>query len=268
MRENVLKTFGRFSTLILWELEKTFTFLMLAIITGAVFANSLPAYGGGVKSPSKMPTLTSIKGDFADGLVNGLSMNVVSSFVYVVIIFAALTSSSLSKDISMGYTRVLLSYPIERTKLFLSKILVLLFVPFSFFACSYLFGAALTYPSLFWHMPFLAVAYVLAAMLIQTFFIFAVSFSASLYIRHPVMSFLASVVALIGTQQVSNYLPEPYKYLLPTQGTHALFGYYFYPGAFESQYVPVVVFPLIGMIVVPAVILVMNLVYFRWRFQT
>lgn len=266
MRE-ASKAAGKLSTLIQWELEKTFTFLMLAIITAAVSAQSLPPYGGGIRFSSTMRSLASIKGSFAAGLTTGLSFNVISSFIYVVVIFAALASTSLSRDMSLGYTRVLLSYPIKRKKLFLSKILVLFFVPFGFFASSFLLGAALTYPGLFWYMSSSSVAYILGAMLVQTFFIFAVSFSASLYIRQPVMSFLASVVTLIGTQQISDYLPDPYKYLLPTQGTSALMDYYFYPETFQSQYVPVVAFPLVGMIVVPAVILLMDFVYFRWRFQ-
>jgi ABC-type transport system involved in multi-copper enzyme maturation permease subunit len=152
MREETSKAAGKLSTLIQWELEKTFTFLMLAIITAAVSAQSIPSFCGGAMSPSMMPPLAGIKGSFAAGLTTGLSIKVVSSFIYVVVIFAALASTGLSRDMSLGYTRVLLSYPIKRKKLFLSKILVLFFVPFGFFACSFLLGAALTYPSLFWYM--------------------------------------------------------------------------------------------------------------------
>lgn len=106
-------------------------------------------------------------------------------------------------------------------------------------------------------------------MLVQMFFIFAVSLSTSLYIRQPVMSFLASIVTLISVQQISTYLAAPYKYLLPTQGTMVLMDYYFDPSMFESQYAPGdVVIPLFSMIIVPVVILIINLIYFKWRFQT
>lgn len=189
--------------------------------------------------------------------------------MYSVFIFAALTSNSISRDISRGYMRVLLSYPIGRTKFFLSKILVLLIVPFFIFMCALLFVAALVFPGLFLHMPPLSVAYMMAVMLVQMLFILAISLSASLHIKQPVISFLASVITLIAMEQITFYLAAPYRYLLPTAGTSILMDYHFHPSAFEFQYTPSdLLVSLFGMLIVPAVILIINLLYFKRRFQT
>lgn len=189
--------------------------------------------------------------------------------MYSVFILAALASNSLSRDMSRGYMRVLLSYPIGRTKFFSSKILVLLLVPFFIFTCCLLFVAALVFPRLFLHMPPSGVVYMMVIMLVQMLFILTVSLSASLYIKQPVMSFLASVVTLIAMEQISFYLAAPYKYLLPTMGTRVLMDHHFSPYMFEFQYsISDLLMSLFGMVIVPAVILVVNLVYFKRRFQT
>jgi hypothetical protein len=111
--------------------------------------------------------------------------------------------------------------------------------------------------------------YILAVMLVQMFFILSVCLSASILIRQPVMSFLASVVTLIGLEQISgSYLCAPYKYLLPTDGTSLL--YRLLPSEqVTSQYtLGDFMMPLLGMVIIPAAILIIDLVYFRWRFQT
>jgi ABC-type transport system involved in multi-copper enzyme maturation permease subunit len=218
---------------------------------------------------SVIPSLPSLYSSFASSWALGLSSRVVSSFTFSVFILAAIASNSFSRDISSGYMRVLLSYPVRRIRLFLSKILVLLFVPFSVFTCSLLSVAALAYPSLFLHFSLWDMMYILAVMLVQMFFILSVCLSASILIRQPVMSFLASVVTLIGLEQISgSYLCAPYKYLLPTDGTSLL--YRLLPSEqVTSQYtLGDFMMPLLGMVIIPAAILIIDLVYFRWRFQT
>ena len=269
MRKNSSKTPGKFFSLIRWELEKTFTFPTLAIIIAVVLYITVPATFGGSSGRSQMPPWTEVLNRFAPSWTMALSNHIPTSFMYSVFIFAALTSNSLSRDMSRGYMRVLLSYPIDRTKFFLSKILVLLLVPFLIFTCSLLFVAALVFPGLFLHMPPLGVAYMIIVMLVQMFFILSISLSASLHIRQPVMSFLASVITLIAMEQISLYLAAPYRYLLPTRGTRILMNYYFYPSGFEFQYAPSdLLMALFGMLIVPAVILIINLIYFKRRFQT
>ncbi len=175
----------------------------------------------------------------------------------------------LSRDISSGYMRAILSYPIRRAKLLLSKALVLLFVPFLVFISALVFVGALVFPSLFLRISVSDIAYIAAMLLLQMFFMFAVSFSASLYIKQPVMSFLASVVILISTEQISSYLSAPFKYLLPTEGTHVLRDYWFLHGVFELKYSPTdILMPIIGMLIIPIIITVINFVYFTKRFQT
>jgi len=269
LRKNSSKNPGRLSSLIRWELEKTFTFPTLAIIIAVVLYIIVPATFGGSRGPSQMPSLAQMQISFASSWTFALSHKVLDSFMYSVFIFAALASNSLSRDMSRGYMRGLLSYPIDRTKFFFSKILVLLLVPFFIFTCSLLFVAALVFPGLFLHMPPSGVAYMMAVMLVQMLFILAVSLSASLYIKQPVMSFLASVVTLIAMEQISFNLAAPYKYLLPTSGTHVFMDHHFSPYMFEFQYsTSDVLMSLFGMVIAPAVILIVNLVYFKRRFQT
>jgi ABC-type transport system involved in multi-copper enzyme maturation permease subunit len=267
--EKPSKTVGSLFTLIQWELEKTFTFPILAIITAVVLSILSTGFGGGFRGSSQMPSLFELQSSFASTLTSGMSTQAAGTFMFSVIIISALTANSLSRDVSIGYMRVLLSYPIGRMKLFFSKILVLLFVPFFFFAFSTLFAPALIYPYLFLSMPSSDVAYLLAVLLCQMLFIFAISMSTSLFIRQPIMAFLASVVTLIGIQQVSSYFAAPLKYLLPTESTKLLMDYYFLPSQFEYQNVPLdVVYPLVGLVIVPVAILIIDIAYFRWRFQT
>jgi len=265
MHRKAVKTAGRLSRLVHWELEKTFTVPMLAIVIAAALYDFVTASYGAGSSPTAPQSLANVLDKFARGWAFNLSVEAVSSFMFSVFIFAALTSISLSRDISSGYMRVLLSYPIRRAKLFMSRVLVLLLVPFLIFMCTLMFVGALVFPSLFLRISVLDIGYIAAVIFVQMFLIFAVSFSASLYIRQPVMSFLASVVTLISLEQTSNHLPVPYNYLLPTEGTFVLMDYRFY----RFQYGPTDIFmPLIGMLIVPIIIMIINFFYFTRRFQT
>jgi len=261
------KSPGRLLSLIRWELEKTFTFPTLAIIIAVVLYIFVPLDFGGSSVPSQVPSLDSLKNRFASTLTTALSQHIPASFMYSVFIIAALAANSVSRDMSSGYMRVLLSYPIGRTKFFLSKILVLLAVPFLIFMCSLLFVAALVSPGLFSYLDPLSVTYIIVVMLVQMFFILAISLSTSLHIKQPVMSFLSSIITLISIDQISNYLSAPYKYLLPTNSTQLFLDYYISPRTFN--YTPSdTLMSLFGLLIIPALITALNIVYFKWRFQT
>lgn len=269
MTEKPSKTAGRFISLVRWELEKAFSFATLAIIIAVVLYITVPATYGGSSSPSRIPSLESLLERFASGWTFSWSYKISGFFMYGAFIFSALASNSLSRDMSRGYMRVLLSYPIGRTKFLLSKILVLLFVPFFVFMCCLLFVAALVFPGLFWHMKASSVAYMMLVALVQMLFMLAVSFSTSLHIRQPVMSFLASVVTLIAMQQMGVYLVAPYKYLLPTGSTMILMDYHFSQYMFGSYYnYNDLAMALFGMTIIPAILLVLNVIYFKSRFET
>jgi ABC-type transport system involved in multi-copper enzyme maturation permease subunit len=261
------KPSGRLSMLVYWELEKTLTFPMLALIIAVPLYQFVPASVGSSSSGMVLSLATVLDG-FASGWALQLSHEPITSFTFSVFIFAALTSTSLSRDISSGYMRVILSYPIRRAKLLLSKALVLLFVPFLVFMSAFAFVGALVFPSLFFRISVSDIAYIAAMFLLQMFFMFAVSFSASLCIKQPVMSFLASVVILISTEQISSYLSAPFKYLLPTEGTRVLMDYRFLRSIFELRYGPTdILMPIIGMLVIPTIIMIINFGYFTKRFQ-
>jgi ABC-type transport system involved in multi-copper enzyme maturation permease subunit len=269
MTEKLSKTSGSLPSLLHWELEKSFTFPTVAIIIAVALYVFMQASSGGHYSSSELQSLDALKGFWAASWMDTLSVSEVASFIYIVVISAALASNSLSGDMSRGYMRVLLSYPIGRMRFFLSKMLMLFLVPSIIFAGVVLFVAALVFPGLFWSIPPSSMTYALAVMLIQMYFIFAVSVSAALHIRQPVMSFLASVITLVSIQQVSDYLASPYKYFLPTNGTTVLMDCSLNPDWFAFQYGQIdLIAALIGMLILPTILLTVNCVYFKWWLQT
>jgi ABC-type transport system involved in multi-copper enzyme maturation permease subunit len=262
------KVSGKVSRLIRWELEKTFSAPLLAIILAAALYVFVPStFGGGGFG---VPSVAGLLAGWAHDWVFVLGNSVVGSYMFSVFVFAAVASLSFSRDIASGYMKALLSYPIGRARLFLSKFLVSLTVPLLVFTGSLLLVGALVFPSLFVNIPLPDMAYVLLIMLIQMFFMLSISITVSLHVRQPIISFLVAVVALIGVQQVCNNLEEPYKYLVPTWGTGILMDYgHFSTSSFFGMYsTNDLLMAVTGMIIVPAALLIFNLAYFKWRFQT
>lgn len=268
MSSSSSKTPGKILQLVRWELEKTFSAPLLAIMLAVALYLFIQASSGGQVGGTDMFSVADLRTRFAPTCVRMANAEVVSSFTFSSFIFAAIASLGFSRDIASGYMRVLLSYPIGRARLFLVKFSVLLIVPFLVFSGSLLFTQALIYSNVFWHVSPTIIAYVLLVMLIQMVFMLAVSVSVSLHVRQPIMAFLASVVTLIGVEQVSNSIAEPYQLLVPRWGTDILMTYGTDPSFFASKYSFSDLFmPIIGMIIFPIVISVFNLVYFKWRFQ-
>jgi ABC-type transport system involved in multi-copper enzyme maturation permease subunit len=261
------KASGKVTQLIRWELEKTFSAPLLAIMLAAALYVFVPSTFGG---SSGVPSVAGLLAGWAYEWVFVLGNSVVGSYMFSVFVFAAVASLSFSKDIASGYMKALLSYPVGRARVFLSKFFVSLIVPFLVFTISLLLVGALVFPSLFVKIPLPDMAYVLLIMLVQMFFMLSISVTVSLHVRQPIISFLASVVALIGVQQVCNNLEEPYKYLAPAWGTGILIDYgHFSTSSFFGMYsANDLLLAVTGMIIVPAALLLFNLVYFKWRFQT
>ncbi len=264
------KAAGRVSRLIRWELEKTFSAPLLAATLAIALYTLVPATFGGSRMGGPTPSVASLLADYADTWAHQLGLSVGGSFMLSVFIFAAIASLSFSRDIASGYIKVLLSYPIGRARLFISKFFVSLIVPFLVFTVSLLLVGALIFPSLFVRLPLPSMAYVLLIMLIQMLFMLSISITLSMHIRQPIMAYLASVVALIGAQQVCNNLEEPYKYLAPTWSTGILMDYgQSSTSTFFGKYsANDLLMAVTGMIIVPAALLIFNVLYFKWRFQT
>jgi ABC-type transport system involved in multi-copper enzyme maturation permease subunit len=271
MPSSSTKASGKVTRLIRWELEKTFSAPMLAIMLAVALYVFVPHTFGTSNNPSSgVPSVASLLGGWAYLWVYALGNAASGSYMFSVFVFAAVASLSLSRDISSGYMKALLSYPIGRARLFLSKFFVSLIVPFLVFTICLLLVGALVFPSLFVKIPLPEMAYVILIMLIQMYFMLSISITVSLHVRQPIISFLASVVALIGAQQVCNNLEEPYKYLVPTWGTSILMDYgQSSTSTFFGMYsASDLLMAMTGMIIVPAALLIFNIVYFKWRFQT
>jgi len=269
MSSSSSKTPGKILQLVRWELEKTFSAPMLAIMLAVALylfiqASSTPGGDIGVD----MFSVADLRTRAALSCVRMAEASAVDSYTFSSFIFAAIASLAFSRDIASGYMRVLLSYPIGRARLFLVKLFVSLIVPFLVFSGSLLFTQALIYSRVFWHVSPTTMAYVLLVMLVQMVFMLAVSVSVSLYVRQPILAFLASLVTLVSVEQVSINIAEPYQFLIPRWGTDILMTYGTDPSFFASKYsFSDLLMPIIGMIIFPIVISVFNLVYFKWRFQ-
>jgi ABC-type transport system involved in multi-copper enzyme maturation permease subunit len=213
-------------------------------------------------------SVSSVREVLANGMVTiSLGASVVDAYLFSTFIFAALASTVFSRDISSGYMRVLLSYPIGRMRLFLSKVFTVLLVPFLIFTFGLTLSAFLGFSRIFTSVDPVNLAYVLLVMLIQMLFMLSISVTLSLRVRQPVMAFLGSLLILLGIQQFGDHLPSPFSSFLPSKATDVLTTYG--QGAvFHSIYTSTdLAMSVAGLLIFPLALLAVDALFFKWRFQ-
>jgi len=182
-------------------------------------------------------------------------------FLFLTFIACALLSRSFAGSLGNGETKVLLSYPVKRWQLFVSKFAAMFLVVFFIYGTAYSIHLYLDSLSLLEPMFYLT----LFVFLLQLMFVCAVTMAISLVVKNEIMSLLASILLLLGFDNiVGNHS------LLSTQGRFmALFGYF---GELTHGIKPFgdnfvvtvddVLLAILGPVLIFAVLIVLSFVYF------
>jgi len=206
-------------TFLLMELEKNFSiylvefiFLLMVYVVASSTLNFHLSYS--ITSSMHLPYEEAIKG-FSLFLAYYLSRNAISAFEFNVLIIVVVVSLSFADEISRGYMRVLLSYPLSRKTIFCVKTFLIIIVPYLVYLTSATL-LPLVYTSLSWNLFFAeTIAKLSLIFLFEIFFVSSITILLALLTRSTSFTVLFSLVILftlrysgyiIGSEYV-NYLP-------------------------------------------------------------
>jgi ABC-type transport system involved in multi-copper enzyme maturation permease subunit len=179
-----------FIRLIRWELEEYLSLPVLSfIIASAILAVLVQASSG------FLPGSNYVNLYHGSGTV----------FMILTLVAGAFFSRSFAGSLGRGETKLLLSYPVKRWELFLSKVTALFVVIFVIYSTAYSMHLYLDGISLFEPMFYLT----LFAFLLQLMIACGVSVAVSMVTKNEIMSMMASVLLLLGIDNIAgtqNYL--------------------------------------------------------------
>jgi ABC-type transport system involved in multi-copper enzyme maturation permease subunit len=175
---------GQLRRLLVWELEECFAFPMLEVILViAIFTVLTPAI---------------IEVSPLSSYVN-LTSGIQPIFLFLIFIAGVLFCHSYAGGISRGETKMILSYPVQRSKLFSAKFLAL----FTVLSIVYIGVFALQIPLLALN-PFEPMFYAsLLLVLLQLFLVCTISTALSVVTKNEVISILASALLLFGIESIA-----------------------------------------------------------------
>ncbi len=176
---------GQLRRLLVWELEESFAFPMLEVILViAVFT---------VLTPAIIETSSGSS-------YNNLAAGIQPIFLFLIFITGVLFCHSYAGGISRGETKMVLSYPVQRSKLFLAKFIAL----FTVLSVVYIGVFALQIPLLALN-PFEPMFYAsLLLVLLQLFLVCTISTVLSVVTKNEVLSILASALLLFGIESIAS----------------------------------------------------------------
>ena len=171
----------KFRRLVVWEIEEYWSSPILElVIFAAVIAALYP------------PLRTT---DFQNRYLNlGLSMAVI--FIFLMFTTGTIFARSFAGSLSKGETKKMLSYPLERASVFVSKFAANFLMLFAVFAA--VFSLNIPLLALDQLEPMFYVS--LAAMVIQLLFLCTTAAAVSLVTRNEVVSFMAVVMLFFGVE--------------------------------------------------------------------
>ncbi len=174
---------GQLRRLLVWELEESFAVPMLEVILViAVLTVLTPAV---------------IEFSPASSYVN-LTSGIRPIFLFLIFVTGVLFCHSYAGGIARGETKMILSYPVQRSKLFLAKFIAL----FTVLSIVYTGVFALQIPLLALN-PFEPMFYAsLLLVLLQLFLVCTISTALSVVTANEVLSILASALLLFGIESV------------------------------------------------------------------
>jgi ABC-type transport system involved in multi-copper enzyme maturation permease subunit len=168
--------------LISWEIEEYFSFPVIELVFISTLILMLH------QQPSNL--------EFTMRYKNLNSSGIYSSLIVISFTTGAIVSRSFAGSLARGESKMLLSTPVKRSELFLSKITAQFFVLF----CIYLAIFSLNIPLLALD-PFNLIFYCsVAALFIQIFLSSSIAISISLLLKSEAASILASVLLLFGLE--------------------------------------------------------------------
>ncbi len=176
---------GQLRRLLVWELEECFAFPMLEVILVIAVLTVLT------------PTILEVSP--ASSYVN-LTSGIQPIFLFLIFITGVLFCHSYAGGISRGETKMVLSYPVQRSKLFLSKFIAL----FAVLSIVYVGVFALQIPLLTLN-PFEPMFYAsVLLVLLQLSLVCTLSTALSIVTKNEVLSILASALVLFGIESIAS----------------------------------------------------------------
>ncbi|HDQ06075.1 MAG TPA: hypothetical protein ENN36_05075, partial [Candidatus Bathyarchaeota archaeon] len=172
-----------FFNLMKWELEEHLSFPMLEIIIGIAIYSILTT-----------PPLFFL----SDMTYSNLHWGIQNVFLFLIFVVSAIFPRSFAGSFVRGETKLLLSYPVKRWQLFLSKF-ISLFLAVSVVYCA-VFSLNVYLQGL---NPFEPLFYVsLLGLLLQMLLFCSIAVSLSLIVKNEIVSILASILFLYGVEGI------------------------------------------------------------------
>ena len=176
---------GQLRRLLIWELEESFAFPMLEVILVIAVLTVL--------TPAIMEVSPASS-------YNNLTSGIQPIFLFLIFVTGVLFCHSYAGGISKGETKMILSYPVQRSKLFLAKFIAL----FTVLSIVYIGVFALQIPLLALN-PFEPMFYAsLILVLLQLFLVCTISTALSVATKNEVLSILASALLLFGIESIAS----------------------------------------------------------------
>ncbi len=177
------------SMLFFWEIEQHLSFPMLEILVASAII--------GVLAQITLPNLPML--DRYVGIVYGVN----TVFLFLTIGAGVVFARSFAGSLGRGEIKLLLSYPIKRRQLFLSKFTALFLVTFAVYGAA--FSAHLYLYSLNPFDPMFLVS--LFSLVLQLMLVCGVTVAISMVTKNELTAILTSVLLLLGlNSMVSSYL--------------------------------------------------------------
>lgn len=249
-------------SLVRWEFLKDLKFPVIELIIVSAIYISLPnlmvIHSGLLLSKESLGE--NIFTTFMKDYVFRLGIGFIGSYDVVVFIYSLLTSMGFALEISSGNLRLLFSYPLKKRDIFLIKFLCLFILPsFIYVATGFLILFLLGY-SMFFYADIVLITLTILVFLLETFFVFSVSLSFSLFLRDPLASFMSSFLVLYGLYRLIGVLPSRIKiFIVPENLENLLF---LYKLKSISYQVDILYFSIILTIVLSISLFLVSYIYF------
>jgi ABC-type transport system involved in multi-copper enzyme maturation permease subunit len=178
--------FGRFLRLIRWEIKEYLSLPVLAFLIASAIIAVLA-----MNSSNVAPDKNYINLYYGSGTV----------FIILTLVASAFFSRIYAGSLGRGEVKLMLSYPIKRWHLFLSKFTAMFLTVFAVYSIVYSLNLYLNALSVLEPMFYLS----LFAFLLQLLLACGVSVALSMVTKSEVMSILASVILLLGIDNLVGY---------------------------------------------------------------
>ena len=179
-----VKSVKQFRELIAWELEEYMGFPILEVLIIIAICTVL--------SPAIIETSPALS---YSNLVSGIQI----VFLFIIFVVGALFCHSFAGSISKGETKLLLSYPVLRGKLFLSKFIALFTVFFAVYAGVFVLQIYLLALNPLEPMFYASLLFVA----LQLLLVCAISTALSVITKNEMLSILVSALLLFGIENIA-----------------------------------------------------------------